>query len=131
WFLAFSIAIFFLGFGRSRRGLSDSVFLAGGTLVATSVWWLQILQMHGLEPIATVSGAGGSIFSGGETTRAAYLGLLRVISTSEPLFPLMGVLAVFGGLACLGKRHYFLPAWWASIVLLDVRAFPTFTSIPV
>jgi hypothetical protein len=131
WFLAFSIAVFFLGFGRSRRGVIDSVILATGTLVATSVWWVQILATHGLEPITTVSGAGGSIFSGGEATRGAYLGLLRMISTSEPLFPLIGVLAVFGGLALIGRRQYFLPLWWASIILLDVRAFPTFTSVPV
>jgi hypothetical protein len=95
------------------------------------VWWVQVLVVHGIEPIATVSGTGGSVFSGGAATREAYLGLLRVVSTSEPLFPLIGVLAAFGALACLGNRRYFLPVWWASIVLLDVRAFPTFTCIPV
>jgi len=131
WFLAFSIGVFFLAFGRRRQGVIDSVILATGTLAATSIWWIQILAMHGFEPITTVSGAGGSIFSGGEATRGAYLGLLRVVSTSEPLFPLIGVLAAFGGLALIGRRQYFLPLWWASIILLDVRAFPTFTVVPV
>jgi len=131
WFLAFSIGIFFLAFGRNRRGVKDSLVVALGTLALTSVWWVQVLGVHGVEPIATVSGTGGSVFSGGDATREAYLGLLRVVSTSEPLFPLIGVLAAFGALACLGNRRYLLPAWWASIVLLDVRAFPTFTCIPV
>lgn len=131
WFLAFSIGIFFLAFGRNRRGVQDSVVVALGTLALTSVWWVQILIVHGIEPIAAVSGTGGSVFSGGGATREAYLGLLRVISTSEPLFPLIGVLAAFGALVCIGSGRYFLPAWSASIVLLDVRAFPTFTCIPV
>lgn len=131
WFLAFSTAFFFLAFGRNRQGLIDSTLLAGGTLVLTAVWWLPVILMHGLEPLSTVAGAGGSIVSGGDATREAYLGLLRVISTSEPLFPLIGTLAAFGAVACLGSRRYVLPAWWAIIVLLDVRAFPTFTTIPV
>jgi hypothetical protein len=131
WFLAFSTGLFFLAYGRNRRGLEDSIVLATGTFALTSVWWIQILLIHGLEPLTTVFGTGGSIFSGGQATRDAYLGLLRVISTSEPLFPLIGVLAAFGGLACLSSRRYFLPVWWAAIVLLDVRAFPTFTCIPV
>jgi asparagine N-glycosylation enzyme membrane subunit Stt3 len=131
WFLAFSIGIFFLAYGRNRRGLTDSVILASGTFVGTAIWWLPVLSMHGFEPITTVSGAGGSIFSGGEATRGAYLGLLRVMSTSEPLFPLIGVLAAFGGLVCLSSRRFLLPVWWVAIILLDVRAFPTFTTIPV
>jgi hypothetical protein len=131
WFLAFSIGLFFFTYGRSRRGIEDSIVLASGTLALTSIWWVQILLIHGFEPLTTVFGTGGSIFSGGQATRDAYLGLLRVISTSEPLFPLIGVLAAFGGLACLSSRRYFLPVWWAAIVILDVRAFPTFTCIPV
>jgi hypothetical protein len=131
WFLAFSIGLFFFTYGRSRRGIEDSIVLASGTLALTSIWWVQILLIHGFEPLTTVFGTGGSIFSGGQATRDAYLGLLRVISTSEPLFPLIGVLAAFGGLACLSSRRYFLPIWWAAIVILDVRAFPTFTCIPV
>lgn len=131
WFLAFSIGLFFLAFARNRRGIEDSFVLATGTIALTSIWWVQVFLMHGLEPLATVFGTGGSIFSGGDATRDAYLGLLRVISTSEPLFPLIGVLAAFGALACVASRRYFLAVWWAAIILLDVRAFPTFTCIPV
>ncbi|MGE3984821.1 MAG: glycosyltransferase family 39 protein [Dehalococcoidia bacterium] len=131
WFLAFSIGLFFLAFARNRRGIEESVVLATGTLVLTAVWWVPVFLMHGLEPLTTVFGTGGSIFSGGAATRDAYLGLLRLISTSEPLFPLIGVLAAFGALACIATRRYFLPVWWAAIILLDVRAFPTFTCIPV
>lgn len=131
WFLAFSIALFFLAHGRSRQGFADSALIAAGTLVVTSVWWIQILSTHGLEPLETVFGSGGSIFSGGEATRNAYLGLLRFTSTSEPLFPLIGVLGVFGGIACVASKRYFLPIWWAAIIVLDVRAFPTFTTLPV
>jgi len=131
WFLAFSIALFLAAYGRNRTALADSALIAAGTIAVTSLWWLQILSTHGLEPLETVFGSGGSVFSGGEATRGAYMGLLNLVSTSEPLFPLIGVLAVFGGIACLSTRRFFLPAWWAAIILLDVRAFPTFTTLPV
>jgi hypothetical protein len=131
WFLAFSIAVFFLGYGRDRRAFADSLLLCAGVLTLTLPWALSVLAMHGLDPIEAAAGSGGSVFSGGEMTRQAYLGLLNVTSTSEPLFPLIGVLAAVGGLALAVSRRFVLPLWWASIILLDVRAFPTFTSLPI
>lgn len=131
WFLAFSIALFYAAYGRNRSATLDSAIVAVSTVLLTAPWWLQVYAAHGIAPLETAFGTGGSIFAGGQATRDAYLGLLRVISTSEPLFPLIGVLGALGAFACLATRRYFLPIWWAAIVLLDVRAFPTFTTLPV
>ena len=131
WFLAFSSAIFFVAFGRSRRAMTSSLFVAIGTVVVAAPWWASVLAEHGTEPFLAAAGTGGTIISGGEATRGAYLGLLRFVSTSEPLFPFLGTLALFGALACIVTRRYFLAAWWAAIVLLEVRGFPTYTTVPI
>ena len=131
WFLAFSIALFFVAFGRTRHAITNSAIIATGTVIVTAPWWASVLLEHGLAPFLAAAGTGGTIFSGGDTTRSAYLGLLRFVSTSEPLFPFLGTLALFGAVACVVTRRYFLIAWWATIVLLEVRGFPTYTTVPV
>ncbi len=71
------------------------------------------------------------MFSGGAITEYALTSLARLISTSEPYLPLIAVLGVVGLLSSVQHRLLVLPAWWAATILLDVRAFPTFTTIPV
>jgi hypothetical protein len=131
WFLAFSAAIFFVAFGRTRQAVVNSAIIAAGTVVIAAPWWATVLAEHGADPFLAAAGTGGTILSGGDATRGAYLGLLRFVSTSEPLFPILGTLALFGGLACIVSRRYFVVVWWAAIVVLEVRAFPTFTTVPV
>src|SRR5262249_55115738 len=55
----------------------------------------------------------------------------RLISSSEPYFPLIGTLGAVGLLPAVRHRLTVLAVWWAAIILLDVRAFPTFATIPV
>jgi hypothetical protein len=131
WFLACSIAVFFIAFGRHRHGVSSSALVLFGTLAITAPWWAAVLGRHGLEPFLAAQATGGSIFSDGSERMAALMGLLRVTSTSEPLFPLIGVLALLGGFISIARGNFLLPAWWATIILLDVRAYPTFTTVPV
>jgi hypothetical protein len=131
WFLAVSSALFFLAFGRTRDAVVGSMLIAGGTVAVSAPWWGSVLMEHGTAPFFAAAGTGGTIFSGGDATRGAYLGLLRFVSTSEPLFPFLGTLALFGGLVSIVTRRYFLAVWWAVIVLLEVRGFPTYTTVPV
>jgi hypothetical protein len=130
WFLAFSIATFWVAFGRHRQGVLGSAVIASGTVLLTAPWWALVLANHGLDPFQAAGSTGGSIFDG-ETRLYILLSLLRGVATSEPFFPLIGALGLVGGLWAIGTRQYFLPAWWASIILLDARAFPTFTTVPV
>jgi hypothetical protein len=131
WFLAFTCLLLFVAYGRSRQGIGNSALIGAGTLAIAMPWLLSVLLQHGLEPFVVVSGSGGSVFSGGEATRAAYMGLLSFAPTSEPMFPLWGALALVGAIVTLSSRRFFLTAWFAAIVLLDVRAFPTFTTLPL
>jgi hypothetical protein len=56
---------------------------------------------------------------------------LSLGTTSEPLFPLIATLAFLGMLVSVTTRRFLLPGWWLAIILLDARAFPTFSTVPV
>jgi hypothetical protein len=131
WFLAFSIGLFFVAFGRDKQAARSSMLIVLWTVILTAPWWWMSVARHGLDPFLAATGSGGSVFEGGESTREAYLGMLRFVSTSEPLFPIWGMLAFIGAVAALITRRWLLPVWWLLIIVLDVRAFPTFTTLPV
>ena len=40
-------------------------------------------------------------------------------------------MAFLGLLVCVAGRRWLLPVWWVAIIVLDVRAFPTFTMVPI
>lgn len=131
WFLAFSVGLLFLFEGRSHKATLATGAWAIGTFVLTAPWWLTVIHQHGLGPFLAAQQTGGSIFSSSAGRIDAVLGLLHFSATSEALFPIVGVLALIGMLVRLRDRKLFLPAWWLAIVILDVRAYPTFTTLPI
>ena len=131
WFLAFSIALFWAFCGRNRQGLTASALLAGGTLLVTAPWWLTVLAAHGAEPFLAANSTGGTVFSNEATRNSVLISLARAISTSEPFFPLIASLGLLGAVLCFASNRFLLPAWWLVIILLDVRAFATYASLPV
>ncbi len=62
WFLTFSIALFFLAYGRHRFGMLSSVIVAVGTIAFTAPWWATVLSFHGVQPFLAAAQTGGSIF---------------------------------------------------------------------
>lgn len=133
WFLAFSIGLLFLTYGRNRRGLLGSAVIAGGTAALVLPWIAVVLFRHGIDPFLAAQSTGGSVFTDGGLRYWILLWIARLGlgSTAEPFFPVIGVLAVAGGAICLARRQPFLPAWWLLILLLEERAFKTFTTIPL
>lgn len=137
-FLAFSIGLFFLAYGRHRHGVIASIALGIGTLVLSAPWWVSIVGAHGIEPLLAANASGSSIFSDSEARRAtlgwlAHLGVGSSSggSTAEPLFPLLGTLALLGALYCVSRKMFFLPVWWLTIIVLDTRAGATYAIVPV
>jgi hypothetical protein len=130
-FVAFSGALMMLFFGRNRFGVVALLAMGCGTLVLTAPWWLTIILTHGIDPILAAGATGGTVFNthtrGEALTKLAYFGL----GTAEPLFPIIGALAILGTFASITRRGAFLALWWLLIILLDVRAGATYASIPV
>lgn len=131
WFLVFSIVVFWLFLGRTRAGIRSSVLLAAATGALTSPWWLTVLAHHGLDPFIAANGTGGTVFSNDANRVSVMLSIARAISTSEPFFPLIASLGLLGAVLCFATNRFLLPTWWVVIILLDVRAFATYASIPI
>ena len=129
-FVAFSGVLMLLSFGRTWRGVRASLVIVVGTVLLTSPWWASVAATHGFAPFMAAGATGGTIFGthrGEALTKLAFFGL----GTAEPLFPLIGALAILGAFATLTRRGAFLPLWWLTIILLDTRAGATYASIPV
>lgn len=131
-FTAFSIALFFLFYGRHRHGLMSSAAVIAGTLVLSAPWWLTVVGTHGFAPFLAASATGGSLFGDAGVRNHVLVSVARFgMGTGEPLFPLIGVLAVIGVLPSLTKERCILPVWWLTITLLEARAGATYSTIPV
>lgn len=131
WFLAFSMGLLFVCFGRSRRALLLSAGAGVAVIALTAPWWATVLADNGLGTFRDANASGGSVFSDAGVRGYVFVSLGRFVSTSEPWFPLIGTLGLVGALAALATGRLFLPAWWALTIVLDPRAFPTFTTVPV
>jgi hypothetical protein len=131
WFLAFSIALFWAVKGSTMAGVKNSILLAGGTLLVTAPWWGTVIAQHGIGQFLDANSTGGTFFSIRANRDLAFQSIARAVATSEPYFPVIGALGLLGGFACLASRRFLLPAWWLAIILLDVRAFATYASVPV
>ena len=130
-FVALSIALFFAFCGRHRRGVLGSVVIAASTLLLSAPWWATVIARHGMEPFLAAQRTGGSLADPGvRYTVMMRLVTLNVSTTGEPLFPLVAVLALLGGLVALRPRWIVLPIWWVAIIVLDFRAGETYAVVP-
>ncbi|WP_447983290.1 ArnT family glycosyltransferase [Nitrospira sp. Nam74] len=137
-FLAFSIALFFLAYGRHKHGVLSSIALGIGMLAVSAPWWATIVATHGFGPFLAANATGSSIFSDSDARRAtlgwlAHLGVGSSSggSTAEPLFPILGTLALLGALYSVSRKSFLLPAWWLTIIMFDTRAGATYAVVPV
>ncbi|MGI8548865.1 MAG: hypothetical protein ACR2M1_16330 [Gemmatimonadaceae bacterium] len=132
-FLAFSIVLFFLFYGRHRFGFLSSVAVAAGAVLLTAPWWGTVVAQHGLAPFHAARASSGSFF-GNVIDRYVVVMRLAHFNTGiggEALFPLISVLAVMGALASLRPGRFILPVWWVLIVVLDARGGMNYAVIPV
>lgn len=131
-FTAFSIALLFLFYGRHRHGMIASAAVVAGTIVLSAPWWLTVMGTHGIAPFLAASATGGSLFGDAGVRNHVLVSVARFgMGTGEPLFPLVGVLAVIGVLPSLTRERCILPVWWLTITLLEARAGATYSTLPV
>ena len=132
-FAVVSIGLFWLFFGRHRHGILASLAVAALTLLLTAPWWATVIREHGLAPFQAAQATGGSFFSGSSERWEVrqVLSRLGLGTTSEPLFPILLVLAYLGCLRELTRRSLLLPAWWLLVLFIDLRAPGTYGSLAI
>ena len=127
-FLVASLPLFALLPPR-RQGVFALAVIGLGGLLFTAPWWGLVLARHGAEPFLAARDFGGSLVSEG-TLNTMWLQLRDPIFTGEPFFPLIGALGLLGAVYAIARGRWLLPAWWVLILLLNMRAFPTFAAVP-
>ncbi len=125
WFVAFSAVLFFIVFGRSRRGLINSFLVGLGVLLLSSPWWFTVISRDGLAPFQSAGQSGAGAIEN-------ILGLLVVFNLGdEPRFPLFAGLAILGIIVCLRRGQTFLPMWLLVILIFDTRKSQTDAMVPL
>ncbi|MCS7257270.1 MAG: hypothetical protein RMJ05_10695 [Thermomicrobium sp.] len=124
WFLAYSVPFFWLVLSRRRDTFVSSLLAALGACVLVSPWLVTVVARHGTAVLRPLHDSGWSALSG--------LGRLALFDvTREPVFPVVGMLALLGVLHELGQRRFLLPLWLVVIPALQARAFDQRAVIPL
>lgn len=132
-FAAFSIALMFAAYGRHRVGVLGSAVALAVTLAIAAPWAASVVAHHGWAPFVAARSTGGNVFDGGVVrwTISMRIAMLGMGDTGEPLFPLIGAVALFGAVASARARQLVLPCWMGLIFLLEARAPGTYATVPV
>lgn len=111
--------------GRTWKSLAWAGAVALGTLALTAPWWGAVIARHGPDPFLSAL----ETSSDGST---GYLQLLTLqIDAGSVFYNLVIALGLAGLTACLARREYALPAWFALPYLLDPRSAPGISFIPL
>lgn len=132
-FLAVSLVLFFLVFGRHRQGVIGLALIGVVAIVISAPWWGSVVATHGFDPFLAARQTGGSVFTPGLVRRNVLgrLARLGAMAAGEPLFPVLAVLALFGAIAAVSVRALAIPVWWIAAITLDARAGATYATIPM
>ena len=125
WFAIYSVAIFFLVYGRNHKGLVHSILVAIGVFFATSPWWLTLFNRGQLSSLLSAAQSGFDIWYGNIFT------LLVFDFSEEPFLKFWGLFGLLGFFACCAERRFFLPLWLVVIFPLQPRSGATYATVPL
>jgi hypothetical protein len=109
--------------GRNRLATRDSILVALGTLLVTSIWWAPVVLRHGIRPFIS-AGVTGAEFS------VSLISPLLMIFTEEPMMTVIPVLGLIGFAGHVARKQYLLPAWFVMAFLVEPRSAATVAMIP-
>jgi len=124
WFAAYSILLLLIFYGRDRKAVVAALAIAVGTAVIAAPWWLTVLIDHGLDPFLAAPQASNP-------GTPAWVLLLKLQLTEEPMFPLLMFSALLGLIALVRDGKWWLPTWLVAACVLDTRYSGTFAMVPV
>ncbi len=116
---AASALVFFLFFGRDKKGLLRSLLVAGLILIVTAPWWFTVLVHNGITPF----------IAAGKTGVYSIEGILQIFQsnlTHEVGLQIIGTLALIGLFWQVAERKYFVPVWTLVIFFSEPRSAPLF-----
>jgi hypothetical protein len=126
-FLALSAVVIALSRFRTRRGMAQLLLVGAGAIIVAAPWWLTVVARHGTTPFAAALSSGG----GAGTIVPAIGTLLRWNAWNEPLFPLVGALALAGVVASLARRELMLPLWIGAVAFALPTPFQMISAVPL
>jgi hypothetical protein len=126
-FLIYSLALFFLAYGRTWRGLRTSVLVGLWVVPLTAPWWLTVASHHGWAPYFAASATAGwsNIQESLETLRDFMFPEL------QPFLSVVGGLAALGAAACVLRRQVLPILWLPCIFIFTPRSAPTEATVPL
>jgi hypothetical protein len=125
WLVCIIGGVLFIAHGRNRSGILRTLAVFGLVVVLSAPWWVEAFRNDGLAPLrAAVSSSHSSLAT-------PFVFLTKFDPSVQPMFDVIGALAIVGIVASIRNRQYFLPAWMLSIALFDQRAFFTSTTVAV
>ena len=128
-FVAVGIGLLFLVYGRSRRGVRDTILIAIGVAAMTAPWWGSVIARHGADVLLAT---GESRTQQGWTDSILpWRDFLTLPFTKQPLLNWPGVVAVLGAGAAIATGQFFLPLWLVAEVLAEPHQAPNFIHVPV
>jgi hypothetical protein len=114
-----SAGIFFLFFGRNKRGILRSLLVAGLVILVTAPWWVTVLVQDGISPFVAA----------GKTGVYTFAGILQVFQSSlthEVGLQTIAALALIGFFWHVAERDYFVPVWALVIFFSEPRSAPLY-----
>lgn len=123
WFMVYSLAILFIFLGANRRALWNSLVAGVAVMLLTSPWWGICIARHGLDPFLAA-------FQAGSRSWSALLAPFLFLQTNELYLTLLAVFSLLGLFLCVRRRRFLVPAWLASVFVLETRLTATYAAIP-
>ncbi len=109
--------------GRNLAGLKNASFVALGTALLTSPWWVTVLLQHGFAPFESAMQTGVR-----ETLLAS---LFHSLFSMQGGIPILPILILTGMFVMIRKREFLLPAWALLPFFLDPRNAPAVALFPL
>lgn len=121
--ISFSLLIWVFK-GRNKEGALNAVWVALGTILLTSPWWIHLLTRFGLDPTLAAAQTG---------FHSAFAVLIPIffILTDEPLVTFIAVLGIIGFIRQIAKRDYLLVIAYILPFIVEPRSAPVYAVIPL
>lgn len=116
---AASVPVFWLFFGRNKKGALQTLMITLLTLLLTAPWWLTVVMRHGFTPFTA------AFLTAGQDGNA-FVDLFNFTITDEFGIRSIALLGLIGLFLFLTRKRYFIPAWFLISYLVAPRSAKIF-----